>query len=78
MTTREPPPTARYRCDACGNKTRFDVLETKRVRSYHHFTLGGELTVEDEVVLERAVEKVVCRWCGASDSIATADGDGSP
>jgi transposase len=58
-----------YRCDACGNKTRFDVFETKRVRGFHHFTLGGEDTVEEEEVLDRAVERVVCRWCGSSDAI---------
>ncbi|MBA2313570.1 MAG: hypothetical protein H0V97_12350 [Actinobacteria bacterium] len=55
-----------YRCDACGNKTRFDVYENKRVRAFHHFTLGGELEVEQEEVLQRAVERVVCRWCGAT------------
>ena len=58
-----------YRCDACGNKTRFDLFETKRVRAFHHYTLGGEVTVEEEEVLEHTVEKVVCRWCGSSDAI---------
>jgi hypothetical protein len=58
-----------YRCDACGNKTRFDIFETKRVRGFHHFTLGGEDMVEEEEVLDRAVERVVCRWCGSSDAI---------
>ena len=62
-----------FRCDACGNKTRFDVLESKRVKSFHHFTLGGELTVEEEEILERKVEQVVCRWCGASDRIVEFD-----
>lgn len=55
-----------YRCPACGNKTRFDVYETKRVRAFYHFTLGGELSIDEEEVLERAVERVVCRWCGSS------------
>ncbi len=58
-----------YRCDACGNKTRFDVYESKRIRSFLHLTLGGEAAVEEEEVLERRVEKVVCRWCGAGDAI---------
>jgi hypothetical protein len=58
-----------YRCNACGNKTRFDVFETKRVRGFHHFTLGGEVMVEEEEVLERVVEKITCRWCGSSDAI---------
>ena len=58
-----------YRCEACGNKTRFDVHETKRVRSFQHFTLGGEMTVEEEELLDRTVERVVCRWCGSTESI---------
>jgi hypothetical protein len=28
--------------------------------------VGGELTVEDEEVLDETVEAVTCRWCGAS------------
>lgn len=53
-------------CPQCGNKTRFDVFETKKVRAFHHFSLGGEDTVEEEEVLTRVVERVVCRWCGAT------------
>jgi hypothetical protein len=58
-----------YRCDACGNKTRFDVFETKKVRAFQHFTLGGEVTIEEEEILEHNVERVVCRWCGSADAI---------
>ena len=58
------------RCEACGNKTRFDVFESKRVRAFHHYSLGGELDVEEEEVLERKLDKVVCRWCGAQVAIA--------
>ena len=46
-------PPARYRCAACGNLTRFDVTVTRRTRAFHHYTLGGELTVEDEEVAGR-------------------------
>ena len=38
----------RYRCTACGNLTRFDVVSTRRTRAYHHFTVGGDLRIEDE------------------------------
>jgi hypothetical protein len=76
MAAGDPSGTVRYRCEACGNKTRFDVFESKRLRSFHHFTLGGELSVEDEEIFDRKVEKVVCRWCGSSDSIASEDGPG--
>ena len=58
-----------YRCDGCGNKTRFDVYETKKVRGFHHLTLAGEVTIEEEEVLERDIERVVCRWCGSADQI---------
>ncbi len=67
-----------YRCDACGNKTRFDVFESKRVRAFHHYTLGGELNIEEEEVLGREVERVVCRWCGSSEAViesAAAEGN---
>ena len=59
----------RYRCAGCGNRTRFDVFERKRTRSFFHFTLGGELTIEEEEALEQDVERVVCRWCGSADQI---------
>ena len=58
-----------YRCGSCGNKTRFDVYERKRVRAFHHFSLGGEDSIEEEEVLELEIEKVVCRWCGQDVAI---------
>jgi hypothetical protein len=68
----------RYRCDACGNLTRFDVLTTRRTSSFHHYSVGGELTIEEEQLLEETVERVTCRWCGASgDSIEELDESGS-
>jgi transposase len=60
-----------YRCESCGNKTRFDVIENKRVRAFHHFTLGGEVTIEEEEVLEHTVESVVCRWCGSANVVVS-------
>lgn len=59
------------RCAHCGNRTRFDVYETVRRRSFAHYTLGGDLTIEEEEVLESTVERVVCRWCERSDAIET-------
>ncbi len=55
---------ARYRCTACGNLTRFDVTRTRTSRAFYHYSLGGVLTVEDEVVLEESIDDVTCRWCG--------------
>ena len=70
-----------YLCAACGNKTRFDVFENKRVRAFQHFSLGGEMNVEEEEVLELTIERVVCRWCGSSEvsadeAAAAAEGQG--
>ena len=61
----------RYRCEACGNVTRFDVVSTRRTKAFHHYTLGGELTVEHEEVLAEAVEDVKCRWCGDGGKVET-------
>jgi hypothetical protein len=60
----------RYRCDACGNLTRFDVIATRRTRAFHHFGLGGELQVEDVEVLSETIEAVVCRWCASGAAVA--------
>lgn len=59
----------RYRCAHCGNKTRFDVIEVVRRRRFHHYSLGGELSVDEEETLERSVESVTCRWCDRADGI---------
>ena len=62
-------PTPRYRCAACGNLTRFDVTVRRRTRAFHHYSVGGELHVEDTEVLEEEVEAVSCRWCGTGSSV---------
>ena len=61
--------TPRFRCSTCGNLTRFDVTTTVRQRAFHHYTVGGELTVEEPEVLEERVDEVVCRWCGPSGQV---------
>jgi transposase len=71
-----PRSVSPYRCEACGNKTRFDVYEARRIRSFHHQTLGGELTVEEEEILDATILKVTCRWCGAL--VTAAGGEGAP
>jgi hypothetical protein len=61
--------TPRYRCAACGNLTRFDVTTTRTMRAYHHFTVGGELVVEEEETLADSTDDVSCRWCGHGRSV---------
>ncbi len=65
----------RYRCNACGNLTRFDVTIARRSRAFHHYTVGGELSVEDEEVLAETVEDVACRWCGSGDAVEALQAD---
>jgi transposase len=73
-----PHVPVRYRCGSCGNLTRFDVVATRRTSAFHHYSVGGDLTVEEEELLEERVERVTCRWCGASgDNIEEFDGSPS-
>jgi hypothetical protein len=71
------PGATRYRCAACGNLTRFNVVTNRRTRAFHHFSVGGELSVEDVEVLDESVEEVSCRWCGNGNAIETIE-DGAP
>jgi len=68
---------SRYRCAACGNLTRFDVTMTRRTRAYHHYSLSGDLAVEEPEVLSEVVEVVSCRWCGSGGAVEPL-ADGGP
>ena len=59
----------RYRCNSCGNLTRFDVTVTSTVRAFHHYSVGGELSVEEAETIAERVDSVECRWCGPSGSV---------
>lgn len=61
--------TTRYRCTGCGNLTRFDVTASRRTRAFHHYTVGGELTVESEDIIDEQVDEVLCRWCGSGTHV---------
>jgi hypothetical protein len=69
---------SRYRCAACGNLTRFDVVTSRRTRAFHHYTVGGELRIEEEVVLDQSIDAVSCRWCGTGASVEVTDNGGTP
>jgi hypothetical protein len=64
-----PTARTRWRCGACGNLTRFDVVRTLRLREYVHADLTGDRTVEESETLGETVEHVTCRWCGAVDQV---------
>jgi hypothetical protein len=63
----------RFRCTACGNLTRFDVVTSRRTRAFHHYTVGGDLQIEDETVLDENVDEVTCRWCGTGTGVERMD-----
>ena len=85
-TATDPPATAgsvassatRYRCAACGNLTRFDVVTTRRTRAFHHYSVGGDLTVEEVEVLDQSVEEVTCRWCGNGKAVEEIEPGAEP
>lgn len=68
-----PSAESRYLCRGCGNRTRFDVTEVVRRRLFCHYTLGGDLNIDEETILERQVEAVTCRWCDRSDAVILLD-----
>ncbi len=75
---RIPDADSRWRCGHCGNLTRFDVLRSRTVSQFWHFTMAGDPDVTETAVDRDTVERVTCRWCGASDRIeivARPDGD---
>jgi hypothetical protein len=69
----DPSAPVRYRCTACGNLTRFDVVISRRTKAFHHYSVGGDLSVEEEEVIDETVESVSCRWCGNGGSIETIE-----
>jgi hypothetical protein len=84
--TSDPAPTAtatgpassgavRYRCASCGNLTRFDVVTTRKTTAFHHFSVGGDLSIEDVEVLDETVEDVTCRWCGNGNGIEVLESE---
>lgn len=64
----------RYRCAACGNVTRFDVTVTRTTRAFHHYSVGGDLAVENVDVLAETVDAVSCRWCGHGREVEVVAG----
>ena len=64
-----------YRCSQCGNKTRFDVYDTVRRRRFEHADLGDSVSIDDEEILERTIDRVVCRWCDRDDTVEERQAD---
>ncbi|MGQ0432630.1 MAG: hypothetical protein ACT452_09530 [Microthrixaceae bacterium] len=51
------------------------MTTSSRTRAFHHYTVGGELSVEEVEVLEDRVEQVACRWCGPGGRVEHVDGE---
>jgi hypothetical protein len=66
---RLPAAGERLRCGACGNLTRFDVVTAGRTAAFWHYTLAGDLAVQEERDLGTVVEQVRCRWCGSDTQV---------
>ena len=71
----EQPPVTRYRCKACGNREKFQVIHFKKSTAYHHFTVGGELIeIIEERVHADVIEKVTCIWCANGGDVEVMKG----
>lgn len=45
------------------------MVSTRTTKAFHHYSVGGDLTIEDVEVLDETVEGVSCRWCGNGNAI---------
>lgn len=72
------PPGMRYRCEGCGNLTRFDVDVSERSHRFWHVALSGIGSVEEATVTEQHIQSVTCRWCGSSERITTEPAPAGP
>ncbi|MEI6453157.1 MAG: hypothetical protein WCO31_01035 [Actinomycetes bacterium] len=45
------------------------MTTTTTRRAYYHFTVGGELSVENPEAVSETVDSVACRWCGHGNGI---------
>jgi hypothetical protein len=68
----------RLRCAACGNLTRFDVVASRRTAAFWHYTVAGELSIEEERDLAVRPEEVRCRWCGSAGDVEVVPAIGEP
>lgn len=66
-------PGTRYRCEACGNLTRFDVESVERVRRFWHADLAGIGQVEEEERTQVTVTQVTCCWCTSTDAVEVVE-----
>lgn len=39
------------------------------MREFQHFSVGGDLSIEEHELLDERIESVTCRWCGATGDV---------
>lgn len=75
MPSTEQSPVIRYRCKACGQREKFEVIRFKKSTAYHHFNLAGELIeILEERVHADVTEKVTCIWCADGGNVEVMEG----
>ena len=50
-------------------------MTTRKTTAFHHYSVGGDLSVEDVEVLDETIEDVTCRWCGNGNGIEVLESD---
>lgn len=70
-------PDKRFRCDGCGNLTRFDLEVVERARRFWHADLSGEGHVEGEEIVSQEVVDAVCHWCGTGEAVEVVPAPGA-
>ena len=68
----------RYRCTNCGNITRFDVSALVRTKCFYHYSISGELEIEEPEEVSRVIEEVSCRWCATPKFIEVISEEQEP
>jgi hypothetical protein len=53
--------------------TRFTVTETTTTRAFHHYTVGGDLTIEEAEIVAHHLDDVTCRWCGHGKEVVVVE-----
>jgi hypothetical protein len=48
-------------------------VTTTTVRAFHHYSVGGDLELEDVETMAQSIDSVSCRWCGHGRSIEVVD-----
>ena len=54
------------------------MVANRRTTAFWHYSVAGELTVEEERDLAVQAEEVRCRWCGSAGDVEVVPVIGDP